>query len=127
MKKQFIYLSFLFFFFLVSKTHAQGSLQFNQVLMLTSTAGFDNALGVVPAGKVWKIESVGGGTTGDAYIKINGLNGGMFNNNYAGYTGLYYNSCHLPIWLPAATQLGFGGGNGSSLFWFSIIEFNIIP
>lgn len=114
-------------FISVAQVRAQGNLQFSQVLMLTSNASVDNSLGIVPAGKIWKIESFGGGTTGDVSIRFNGANGGMFNNNYGGSSGMYYNSCHLPIWLPAGTQLGFGGSNGSSLFWFSIIEFNVVP
>lgn len=117
----------LLVFVLVKQGHAQGNLQFNQVLMLSSNASADNNLGLVPSGKVWKIESFGGGTSSDVSIRLNGANGGMFNNNYGGYSGMYYNSCHLPIWLPAGTQLGFGGSNGGSLFWCSIIEFNVVP
>jgi hypothetical protein len=128
MKKIYLQITFLLLMlFPVKWGKAQANLQFNQVLMLTSTASSDNSLGTVPAGKVWKLESVGGGTTSDVSIRINGVNGGMFNNNYGGYSGIYYNSCHLPIWFPAGTQLGFGGNNGTSLFWFSIIEFNVVP
>ena len=104
-----------------------GSLQFNQVLLLSSNASQVNALGAVPQGKVWKLESFGGNYQGNVSILLNGFRGGMLATNNSNYQGLYYNSTHLPVWLPEFTQLGFIGNSGSDLVWYSIIEFNVIP
>jgi hypothetical protein len=43
---------------------AQGNLQFNQTLLLSTTQASNVLLGTVPAGKVWKVEGFGSGNSG---------------------------------------------------------------
>lgn len=131
-------LLFIAFIFLMGVFKAQGNLQFNQVKLVT-------ALETVPAGKVWKIESViyniaEGSTT---YQTGNYGNCNTNDNNSAaivvagtptkvgqgtsplGYSsGSYVHSYTiLPIWLPAGTTLS----GGICLNKISVLEFNIIP
>jgi|LakMenEpi03Aug12_release.lakeMendotaPanAssembly.Ray.scaffolds.fasta_scaffold1431834_1 hypothetical protein len=109
------------------KISAQGNLQFNQVLYLSSTFPSNNNIGTVPAGKVWKIESVGGGSTGfTPWFRINGVNAGYFIFNTTN-AQMAFNSCRLPMWFPAGTAIGFGSNEGGSVIWFSIVEFNVVP
>ncbi len=129
---------FIITIFLYTGAFTQGNLQFNQVKLVT-------ALETVPAGKVWKIESViyniaEGSTT---YQTGNYGNCNTNDNNSAaivvagtptkvgqgtsplGYSsGSYVHSYTiLPIWLPAGTTLS----GGICLNKISVIEFNIIP
>ncbi len=58
-------MKFIAFFFLAicfyfNSLSAQGTLQFNQVLLLQTSQSGSVLLGTVPAGKVWKIEAAGG-------------------------------------------------------------------
>ena len=103
----------------------QGNLQFNQVLLLNSTANSNLTLGTVPAGKVWKIESFGGFSGGAVYGTLNGNTAGTLCRNTVN-NSFEQASWTLPVWLPAGTQLGFTNNNGS-FFWYSIIEFNVVP
>ncbi len=117
---------------------AQGNLQFNQVKLVTATE-------TVPAGKVWKIESViynipSGSNTyqtgnyGDCsasdYNRSSIIVDGTPTKIGQGTTPLGYSSgsyTHtytiLPLWLPAGATLS--GGLCSNKI--SVIEFNIIP
>jgi hypothetical protein len=109
---------------------AQGTLQFNQVLLISSNPE------TVPAGKVWKVTgyaaSIFYGTSssttaapGFTYF-ING------NTRYFGHRGTLHTSYNAsvpgsnyftPFWLPAGTSLQAGSGVGE----ISVIEFNVIP
>ena len=96
-------------------SNAQGNLQFNQVLIVDATP-----LGTpvtVPAGKVWKIESVGL-SSNSAYFQINwgGINYFVLNNS-----GNYAN---LPFWLPSGASVSFVGSVNGKV---SVIEFNVVP
>lgn len=115
---------------------AQGSLQFNRVVLVTSQQ-------TVPAGKVWKVESVvipisstgpsyassGSASCGSSFFRnsifrVNGVetragNGSMPIAN----TGYEANYTPLPIWLPSGATLDGGPCN----IQVSVIEFNIIP
>ncbi len=123
--------------------NAQGTLQFNQVILLTTSAN-------VPAGKVWKVESVLGVATTTASnqdgsytatlpashtIVVGGSNVdvatallGSASVSY-GYVSnartMWFSKeicTSLPIWLPEGTSLATGA-NVSSI---SVIEFNVI-
>ena len=131
-------LYFILFVLLNQLAFAQGNLQFNQVKLVT-------ALETVPAGKVWKIESViynipsemssyqtsqslscGVNTFQNFAIEVagvptktgQGVNALQLSNiTYTqGYT-------ELPIWLPGGATLS----GGPCLNKVSILEFNIIP
>lgn len=101
--------------FLGLEVFGQGNLQFNQVLILDApTAG--NQV-TVPAGKVWKIESVAMASN-NAYFQIQwaGLNYFVLNTS-SGYN-------NLPFWLPANASVTLVGSSSTKV---SIIEFNIVP
>ena len=114
---------------LLGTCFSQGNLQFNQVLTFGGTlcASCNQPIGTVPVGKVWKIESVGGGSTGfTPWFRINGVNAGYFIFNTTN-AQMAFNSCRLPMWFPAGTAIGFGSNEGGSVIWFSIVEFNVVP
>lgn len=117
---------------------AQGSLQFNQVKLVTTQE-------TVPAGKVWKVESViynipessyplatnTSSSCGSSYLrnysievdgvatKVGFLDGVNSTSSY----NYFYMTSSLPIWLPAGATLS--GGPCSNKI--SVIEFNIVP
>ena len=131
----------LLFLVFVSLGHcimAQGNLQFNQVKLVTT-------LETVPAGKVWKVESViynipSGSNTyqtgnyGDcsasdynkSAITVDGIPTKVGQGTTPlGYSSGYYTHTYtiLPFWLPAGATLS----GGVCLNKISVIEFNIIP
>lgn len=120
--------------------HAQGTLQFNQVKLVTTSQ-------TVPTGKVWKVESViassdlGINNTGTTETKSTQITIGG-NTCYINQTSTWVGSSNsgsnanprpygmaaseitaLPIWLPAGTTLAAGTNTQA----ISVIEFNIIP
>ena len=116
---------------------AQGNLQFNQVKLVTT-------LETVPAGKVWKVESViyniastatgyqtgAGGCNSTSYestaIEVAGVPTKVGQGTQpASYSNLVYTHSYtiLPLWLPAGTSLS----GGTCVNKISVIEFNIIP
>ena len=131
-------LYFILFILLNQLAFAQGNLQFNQVKLVT-------ALETVPAGKVWKIESVIYNIPSEmsSYQTSQSLSCGVhtFQNfaiEVAGVptkTGQGVNALQLsnitytqgytelPIWLPGGATLS----GGPCLNKVSILEFNIIP
>lgn len=107
---------------------AQGNLQFNQTLLLSTTQASNVLLGTVPAGKVWKIEGYGTEASGyyECSFSFNGSNvafrAGSVSIYNSGYT---YASEPKGSWLPAGTTLYSLGCNYYR--WVSIMEFNIVP
>jgi hypothetical protein len=126
--------------------NAQGTLQFNQVLLV------NNVQQTVPAGKVWKVESVlpqaslikvtdsyyyvpSPGQANDFIILVNSNNvflGEVSTGVTCGYTGssssqsaifTTVNTGLFPIWLPAGTTLQAS----NNIRYISVIEFNIVP
>jgi len=118
----------LLFFASFGTLFSQGNLQFNQVKLV-------GAQETVPAGKVWKIESVlnnatlqiNTSTTAEqnkaTQILINGngiLMATTWGNSYATSSVV---STQLPIWLPEGTNLAAS----TNVFRVSVIEFNVMP
>ncbi len=106
-----------------AQSSAPKELTYSRVILLDSAS-------VVPAGKVWKVESYLCTTvSGDDYFTINGKScriwGTIINRPL---NTLFVNSSpHLiqfPIWLPAGTSLSPYLANNSYYGQFSIIEFN---
>lgn len=94
---------------------SQGNLQFNQVLILDATPA-GNAI-TVPAGKVWKIESVAL-SSNNAYFQIKwGATSYFILNNSSPYA-------NLPFWLPSNESASLIGSANAKV---SIIEFNVVP
>jgi len=109
---------------------AQGTLQFNRVLLVSSSAE------TVPAGKVWKVTGYtattmygSGSGTGTPSSFTYFVNGSTRFFGHAGRLFTTYNSSTPastvmePLWLPAGTSLQAGSGVGE----ISVIEFNVIP
>jgi hypothetical protein len=112
-------------------TFAQGTLQFNRVFLV------GNSEEIVPAGKVWKVESViysssianmsGGSVNQNDNILVDGTtvtvrasrsgNGGMNAVAYASWEQKF------PFWLNAGARLQ----TSTNVFRISVIEFNILP
>ena len=123
----------LLFAFVVSlfslvKTSQAQTLQFSQVLLVTSSQ-------TVPANKVWKVESytpssvygVHQGSPQTHAILVNSLSrivgmvaGGSSGYNYA-HSAYSFNS--FPMWLPAGTTLAVSTGVSQ----LSVIEFTVVP
>tara|TARA_Y100000385_G_C12562894_1_gene412936 strand:- start:131 stop:466 length:336 start_codon:yes stop_codon:yes gene_type:complete len=101
--------------FISVQLFAQGNLQFNQVLILDANSGGNSV--TVPAGKVWKIESVAL-SNNNAYFQIQwgGVNYFVLNNS-APYE-------NLPFWLPSNESISLVANVNSKV---SIIEFNVVP
>ena len=111
-----------------SLLYSQGNLQFNQVLTYGGTlnAGsvsanntnytYGSPAYTVPSGKVWKIESAM--SSGGSALLVNNL-----------YAGSISSSISMsPLWLKAGDILRCAGNaNSAYTYFFSIIEFNIIP
>ncbi len=121
----------------VGSLWGQGSLQFNRVKLVTTQE-------TVPAGKVWKVESVIYNIPQDASPFVIQGNANCNENQRRTYsiivdgvptkagelvggTGFtsdyFYMQTKLPIWLPAGATLSGGICNNK----ISVIEFNIIP
>lgn len=124
MKTRYFFILFVFAFLSVKKGAAQGNLQFNQVILYDiPISGTQNI--TVPAGKVWKIESVSMGSTGssaDIFLRNSTLaNFAHFSAASAAASAVY------PFWLPANFTGSFLNNNPSFRCCVSIIEFNIVP
>lgn len=131
--------SFFVFIILSSSLFAQGTLQFNQVLLV-------NSLDTVPAGKVWKVEGFMYNGGAPYVLGTAQLFGGPGSNTVRGFYGLarfrinaqtvdipaafadeYRPSsigfAWFPMWLPANTTIQ----PTTNIRYFNVIEFNVIP
>ena len=124
--------------------YSQGNLQFNQVKIVSNT----DASQTVPAGKVWKIESVfseGGdtypmGASGTVYAHFSACGLASFNfQNYGRYLSINNipvafgihsagsQMTNLPVWLPSGTTICTCIPSYICARGYSVIEFNTIP
>jgi hypothetical protein len=126
-------LLFVFAFTVVGLFHAQGNLQFNQIVTVGTTSL------TVPAGKVWKVESYSesevtfnsnysSGCVNTNYhrpLVINNNNYYFFGNMATASSGANYVTTgnKLPIWLKPGDQIR----TVCSSDFASVIEFNIVP
>ena len=121
----------IIFLFALNNFNAQGNLQFNQVLLLSTSQNSSILLGTVPAGKTWKIEGYGTNLTSyySCDFSFNGANPAFRAGTTDSYSAAYtYVSSTQQFWLPAGTPLHAIACNGAVGYrWVSIIEFNIIP
>ncbi len=122
--KKMKYVIALLFALTFSKIDAQ-NLQFSQVLTFTGQTVLidqDISLGIVPDGKVWKIESL---NQANRYCSYS-VNGYSIKNETSTYTNTN-TFCNLPIWLKAQDNFSFRCSYGSGSYVVSIIEFTIVP
>jgi hypothetical protein len=122
----------LFFLILLggvlSRSSAQGTLQFNRVLLLESGQQNCNQCWTVPANKVWKINAVAGGpNSGYPQLVINNKTLSYLANNSTNSANILYPVQMFPLWLPAGATFGFTGMCSSCNMAFTGIEFNVIP
>lgn len=126
-------LLFVLAFTVVGLFHAQGNLQFNQIVTVGTTSL------TVPAGKVWKVESYSesevtfnsnysSGCVNTNYhrpLVINNNNYYFFGNMATASSGANYVTTgnKLPIWLKPGDQIR----TVCSSDFASVIEFNIVP
>ncbi|MFM2037565.1 MAG: hypothetical protein RL432_504 [Bacteroidota bacterium] len=126
-------LLFVFAFTVVGLFHAQGNLQFNQIVTVGTTSL------TVPAGKVWKVESFtesevtfnsnySSGCVNSNYhrpLVINNNNYYFFGNMAIASSGANYITTgnKLPIWLKPGDQIR----TVCSSDFASVIEFNVVP
>lgn len=120
---------------------SQGTLEFNQVRLVMASDGMQT----VPAGKVWKIESVFPYAETAAYNISTSSTSVSFAGCSTGtlyYYGKYINIngefisfglsqggivTPLPLWLPAGTTLCLSTSTSFSAKGYSLLEFNVIP
>ena len=128
----------------IALSYTQGNLQFNQVKIISNT----DPSQTVPAGKVWKIESVfseGGdtyamGASGTVYAHFSACGLASFNfQNYGRYLSINNipvafgihsagsQMTNLPIWLPSGTTICTCIPSYICARGYSVIEFNIVP
>jgi hypothetical protein len=121
----------LIMFLVKTKSYAQGDMQFNQVINKDLHNGAAPTPYTVPAGKVFKLESVNN----------QGNSSGIFLVNNKTYLQVYYTSTAgwsnnsgffmwpFPQWFSAGTVLSSTnfGGSGNYGAYITGIEFNIIP
>ena len=122
---------FLFAFLILGSFNAQGNLQFNQALVLESSAQTCTACWTVPAGKVWKVEQFSSNSDQPLLFYVNNkqlayMNGYAYSTNSTSYYGARW-GINFPFWLPANATLGFGGMESSKNISFFVLEFNIVP
>jgi hypothetical protein len=139
------YLIILLFSFLLFEISAQGNLQFNQAKIISNT----DPPQTVPAGKVWKIESVFSDASADTYaVDGSGATQAFFSacgipSFYFHYYGRYlainsiplsfgihsagHQMANLPIWVPAGSTICTCTSASYCARGYSVIEFNIIP
>jgi hypothetical protein len=137
----------IFFLSMISigELEAQGNLQFNQAKIISNT----DPPQTVPAGKVWKIESVFSDASADTYaVDGSGATQAFFSacgipSFYFHYYGRYLaiNSIplsfgihsagnqmtNLPIWVPAGSTICTCTSPSYCARGYSVIEFNIVP
>jgi hypothetical protein len=122
---------------------AQGNLQFNQVRMIT----FNDGVQTVPAGKVWKIESVFSDGSDSYPISSSGSSTSIFSgcglsSVYLQYYGRYIcingipisfgilsgsTMTPLPFWVPGGSSICLGASSTYSAKGYNVIEFNVVP
>lgn len=121
MKK--IFFSIIALLLLATVVKAQGNLQFNQVILLDIATAATQAI-TVPANKVWKIESVGTGTSSNPNVELRNSSAVSI-AHFASMTGTGATASY-PFWLPAGFSGSFINFN-SARSCISIIEFNVVP
>ena len=131
--RTFLHFAIVVSLFLLANTSRGQTLQFSQVLLVSTTQ-------TVPANKVWKVEGfmptqsliAPWQNTVNFSISINNSQifvGGAFHShttNGSGgvsQTGYSANLVFQPLWLPAGTTLAAG----TNVFGVSVIEFTVVP
>ncbi|MCB9230750.1 MAG: hypothetical protein H6581_03765 [Bacteroidia bacterium] len=136
-------LSFSLLFLLVTFAYAQ-TLEFSQVINVGNTYSrpnsttniFDSVTVVIPAGKVWKVESARMNysylSSGVRYYSLNGSDYISINGAIIYVASSTNTSFTYPIWYPAGTytfkaRSSISGTSYQVTWLVSAIEFNVVP
>ena len=101
------------------------SLAFSRVVL---KQGLGSVIDTVPAGKVWKIESVMANSSSKSVyaLGINGVSCSLYGELNSSSSAFHdYFGPSGPIWLPEGTRLQ--GASGALTYTISIIEFTVVP
>ena len=110
-----------------SKIHAQNNLVYSRVITNITTSG-SSTYDTVPAGKVWKMESImhsnfyNNTTAADAYLEINSVSFPLLPNIYLVSTPTSNRGNITPLWLKAGDIIRVYSNTGAKVF-YSIIEY----
>lgn len=122
MKKQLLFFLMLCFSALLS---AQGSLQFNNAVLLEGNQSTCTTCWTVPAGKVWKVTSMSTNTSSLATLYANNRELGFLSQVTSQNDSRWV--YQFPFWLPAGTSLGYSGIGSNRNITFFALEFNVVP
>jgi len=127
--RTFLHFAIVVSLFLLANTSQAQTLQFSQVLLVSTTQ-------TVPANKVWKVEGFMPSQSlttqpfnvkdfsivvDNSQVYVAGAHMGSSGSQYA--WGYYANLDFQPLWLPAGTTLAAG----TNVFRVSVIEFTVVP
>lgn len=104
-------------------TKAQGELQFNQVI--TTSRGSSGTVYTVPAGKVFKLETLSGSASSSSswYLRSTGFS---FSFSTSATNGMSFGNS--PVWLKEGDVITWTQDFGAtSTVYISGIEFNVVP
>jgi hypothetical protein len=133
-KVVYVFVVFFLLFFVVNAEAQTTALQFSRVVTLAgnniTTSPYN--IGTVPAGKVWKIEHMGGyrgGSSAASFVfYIDGVQTADIYNY--GLTSYYYPNQYPKgvIWLKAGDEIRIINSNGTntSNYFISVIEFSVV-
>lgn len=103
----------LILFVLINSICHAANLEFSQVILIDGEVAFSKT---VPAGKVWKIESISGT---EGYFSINGKFTAFIDGNMK--------AGNFPFWLPSGTVISDALTLSPGCDFLSIIEYSIVP
>ncbi len=104
---------------------AQGSLQFNNVVLLEGNQSTCTTCWTVPAGKVWKVTSMSTNTSNLATLFVNNRQLGFLSQitTQSDSRWVY----QFPFWLPSGASIGYSGLGSNQNITFFALEFNVVP
>ena len=112
----------IFVFGFTKTSFSQGNLQFNQVILFDIVFSGTQTINV-PAGKVWKIESEGSGSSSSVGVYLRNSGGAYI----AYFSSQSVSTTTYPYWLPSGFSGAFVNLHPSTRCTISIIEFNVVP
>jgi hypothetical protein len=109
------------------------TLQFSQVLTFAANniTTSPHNIGIVPAGKVWKIEHMAGSRSGYMPNFVFYINGMQSSDLYSTNTTSYFYPNEYPkgpVWLKAGDEIRiiYGSGSYPANYFISVIEFSVV-
>ncbi|MDA0309231.1 MAG: hypothetical protein O3C46_00780 [Bacteroidetes bacterium] len=104
----------------------QGTLQFNQAILLEGNQSNCSTCWTVPAGKTWKVGSASTSTSSSFHFFVNNRQLGLISGPNTSTTDARFANA-FPFWLPAGSTLGYVGLSSGHNVTFFALEFNVIP